>query len=614
VRRLVRRTPATAGAALALAASAAAPAAAATICAGTGGAGCDVVVPTAQQAFAEAVAGDRIELGELVESAPLDDGGRQLAVIGAGEGVTVLAGGLKLSDPGSAVMAATLGGLDLAGTATWVLVEGTAGLHAGALLRSAAVSGHVHALDGAARLETVALDLASGPGLRVACAAELEARHVTVAGTPDAAVTTDCASSEARVSDSILWAPFEGPGTVTTSHSDYPPVAGRPDGPGDRHVEPGFAPGGLRLAPGSPLLDAGTPETLADSEWPQDRDGLPRAADGDGDGIALRDPGAFELPPAAVPVPAGNLLRDPGGEDGGAWATTDGFARERYGAFPFPSAATGAALGAGAAFLAGGTALASSAGQLVDLTGFAPEIDRGGATASLAGLLGGYRADADAGSMEAMFLDPAGRPLGAPVALTAPSAAERANATTLLPRSRTGAIPPLARSVEVTLRAARATGGYSDAYFDNLALTVAAPGAPPPPADPGPDAPPVKPFAGIRVLTGAAPVDRKGRVAVRLACVDGTVGGCSGVLTLAGALRRRSEPAPLAVASVALQPGATRRVHLRLSRAARRAVRQRRRIRMTLFAAVRDGQRLTRVSTDPLTVRWRKPPERDRRR
>ena len=88
----------------------------------------------------------------------------------------------------------------------------------------------------------------------------------------------------------------------------------------------------------------------------------------------------------------------------------------------------------------------------------------------------------------------------------------------------------------------RATGGYGDAYFDNLALTVSAPGAPPPPES-GPGAPPVKPFAGIRVLTGAATVDRKGRVALRLACVDGTVGRCSGVLTLAGALRRRSEAA-----------------------------------------------------------------------
>ena len=308
------------------------------------------------------------------------------------------------------------------------------------------------------------------------------------------------------------------------------------------------------------------------------------------------------------------MLRDPGAEEGGAWAPAGGFARERYGVFPFPSAATGGALGAGGMFFAGGPAAVSSAAQLVDLTGFAPEIDRGGATASLAGLLGGYRADADAGSVEARFLDPAGQPLGATVGLTAPAAAERANASTLLPRSRTDAIPPLARSVEVTLRSVRASGDYADAYFDNLALTVSAPGAPPPPPEPGPGAPPLKPFAGIRVLNGAATVDRRGRIALRLACFDGTVGRCSGVLTLAGALRPRSKPGPLAVASFSLSPGAMRRVHMRLSRRVRRAVRKRRRIRMTLFVAVRDGQGLTRVSTVPVTVKWRKPATKRRRR
>ncbi len=312
-----------------------------------------------------------------------------------------------------------------------------------------------------------------------------------------------------------------------------------------------------------------------------------------------------------MPLPAGNLLRDPGAEEGGAWEPADGFARERYGAFPFPSAAAGAALGAGATFFAGGPAPASSAAQRVDLTGLAPEIDRGVATVSLSALLGGYRADADAGTLEALFLDPGGQPLGAPLVLAGPAAAARANATTLLPRGRTDAIPPLARSVAVTLRATRATGGYSDAYFDNIALTVSAPGAPPPPAVPGPGDPPLKPFAGIRVLTGAATVDRKGRVAMRLACVDGTVGRCSGVLTLRGALRRGARPQPLAIAGVSLGPGAMGRVHLQLTRRARRAVRARRRIRMTLFAAVRDGQGLTRASTVPVIVKWRK---RQRRR
>jgi hypothetical protein len=310
---------------------------------------------------------------------------------------------------------------------------------------------------------------------------------------------------------------------------------------------------------------------------------------------------------ARCALPAGNLLRDPGAEHGGAWALADGFARERYGA-PFASAATGAALGAGDRFFAGGpTGTASSAEQVVDLTWVAPEIDRGGATVSLSGLLGGYGADPDSGSFEARFLDPAGRPMGATLVLATPAAVERANVTILMPRSRTDPIPPLARSVAVTLRAVHERGGYTDAYFDNLGLAVAAPGAPPPPADPDPGAPPARPFAGIRVLTGSATVDRSGAVAIQLACVAGTVGRCSGVLTLAEPLRRRSEPRPRAVTSFSLRSGHKRRVQLQVGRAVRRKVRDRRRIRMALFAAVRDGQGQTRVSTVPFGLEWRRP-------
>jgi hypothetical protein len=410
----------------------------------------------------------------------------------------------------------------------------------------------------------------------------------------------------ARVRDSILWGPpgtgFAGPGTVVTSHSDYRAVAGHAPGAGDREVEPGFAPGSARLAAGSPLIDAGSPGVLAGTEWPEDRSGLPRIADGDGDGLAARDLGAYELAPPAVPLPPGNLLGDPGAEHGGSWSLSGSFARERYGAFPFPSRAAGAALGAGNAFFAGGPGKAGSASQTVDVTRLAPEIDLAKATATLSGLLGGFRTDADSGSLRAVFLDPAGDPIGE-TALGTPAAAERANATTLLPRSRTVAIPPLARSVEVTLAASLATGSYADAYFDNVAVTVAAPGAPPPR---GPGAP-AKPFAGVRVLTARATPDRKGRVGLRLACTDATVGGCSGAVTLAAPLRRGTKPVRVGVARIALAPGRVRRVRVQLTRAARRAVRERRRIRMTAYLAARDRQGLTRTSAVPVLVKRRSP-------
>jgi hypothetical protein len=495
----------------------------------------------------------------------------------------------------------TVDELELTGTAARVRVQGVATLHAGAALRAATVvgSGGVDAAGGTSTLDSVALDLTGGPGVRVGCTATLYARHVTLAGTPDAAVTTACPTSTARVSDSVLWVPqpFAGPGEVATQYTDHPQVDGRSDGIGDRHVPPGFEAGTLRPAAGSPLVDAGTPGGLAEADWPEDRDGLPRAADGDGDGILVRDIGAFERPATALPLPAGNLLRDPGAEDGGGWVLSGGFTRERYGPFPFPSAVAGAVLGGEHAFFSGGPGPVGAAAQTLDLSALAPEIDLGHATAALSGLLGGYRADADAGRVEATFLDPAGRSLGT-VALAAPVASERANATTLLHRARADAVPPLTRTVAVTLRATRATGGYDDAYFDNLALTVTAPGAPPPP-----DGPPLKPFAGLRVLTGSARLDRKGRIRMRLACADGTVGSCAGVLTLTGALRKGDRAQPVGLVRATVAPGTGRGVRLRLTHAAREAVRARRRIRMTLFAAARDGQGLTRVSAVPVTVR-----------
>jgi hypothetical protein len=582
---------------------AASSAAAATRCVAISHAGC-VPEASAAAAFANAAAGDRIELGAVTATTALADGGKKLDVVGSGEGATALTGGLTLSAAGSQITGVRLGALDLSGSAVRVRVDGTARLRGNAALIASVVagSGGVDAVAGAPRLESVALELAGGPGLRVRCAATLRARHVTLAGTPSAAVTAACPPPDSRavVSDSILWVPgsavFTQPSGVSTSYSDYPVVAGHRDGAGDRHDDPLLAPG-LRLAGGSPLLDAGTPEPLAADEWPEERDGLPRAADGNGDGIARRDPGAFELPPPAVPAPAGNLVRDAGAEDGGAWALAGGFTAERYGNFPFPSAATAAALGAGGAFFAGGSRPSATASQTVDITRLAPEIDLGTANAALSGLLGGYRADADAASLEATFRDPAGAALGT-VALAAPNAAERANATTLLARRRSDAVPPLTRSIDVTLRATRATGGYDDAYFDGIGLTVTAPGAPP-----ARRAPARRPFAGLRVLTGVASLDKRGRIAVRLACVDATVGRCAGVVTLTAVFHKRARAERVARASVSLGPGATRRVHMQLTKPARRMVRGRHKVHMTLFAAARDGQGVTRASTVPVTVK-----------
>jgi hypothetical protein len=431
----------------------------------------------------------------------------------------------------------------------------------------------------------------------VRCEATLQARHVTLVGTPEAAVTTVCESAVARISDSILWpasdAGFSGPGRVVTDHTDHRPVDGHAVGPGDLHVDPGFAAGSARLAAGSPLVDAGAGDPLALDAWPEDRDALPRIADGDGEGALVRDMGAFEFAPPAIPLPAGNLLGDPGAEHGGAWSLAGGFTRERYGTFPFPSAAAGAALGAGGAFFAGGTGEASAARQIVSLRRLAPEIDGGVASAELAALLGGYRTDADAGVVEAAFLDPAGRTL-ATASLGAPTPAGRAQVTSLLPRMRADGVPPLTRAIAVTMRATRATRSYNDAYFDNVALTVSAPGAPPPR-----DASrPARPFAGLRVLTARPVAGRRGRLTLRVGCAARTVGRCRGMVTLAS----RGLPRVLARAAVRIRPGATRQVRLRPVPAPSRP-----RTRLRVYTAARDGQGVVRTSVVPVVVAKRRP-------
>ncbi|MET0768300.1 MAG: hypothetical protein ABW081_00225 [Solirubrobacteraceae bacterium] len=574
--------------AAAMLAAAARPAGAETLCVDPARAEC----PTAEAAFAAAQDGDRIAIAALEDDAPLASA-RRIEVVGAGEAATAL-GPLTLSDPGAAVAELRTTSLDLAGTARQVRVDGRVLLRGSAVLEAAEVDGPVALAgdDAAAALHSVLVRVAGGTAL-TACDGALVARHVTITGAGDGAAAA-CAGATLELRDAVVAGTFAEPldGPVTAAST----VLG-----GSVLVD---AAG--RLPAGSPLVDTGSAGGLDPSEWPEDRDRVARIADGDGDGVPERDPGAFERQPAATPLPAGNLLRDPGAEAGGAWAFANGFTRERYGTFPFPSAAAGAALGGAGSFFAGGPAATATATQRVEVGGVAPEIDRGTATVTLSGLLGGFRADADAGALEATFRDPAGAAIRT-VALAAPTAAQRANVTTLQPRARTDAVPRLTRAIDVTMRATRAGAGeYDDAYFDNVALTFVAPGAPPPPP---PDDPPLKPFAGVRAITGLATVDRaRRRIGVRLLCLDATVGRCRAVLTLTTRLKARGPFVTAGTAEAAVRPGAIRRVHIGLNGKARRTVRERRRVKMLLYASARDGQGVTRLSTIPLRVQWPRKP------
>ena len=121
-----------------------------------------------------------------------------------------------------------------------------------------------------------------------------------------------------------------GTGTISASYSDYDPngniafgasasIAGsNVSNVGDAGLneQPGHE---YSLLPDSPLLDMGDPGA------PQGLDltGNPRVADGNGDGIARRDLGAFELQPPSASVGESGSPAAGGPGDGAAAADTD---------------------------------------------------------------------------------------------------------------------------------------------------------------------------------------------------------------------------------------------------------------------------------------------------
>ena len=389
----------------------------------------------------------------------------------------------------------------------------------GASVESSVVLGRVRVRGGAAGLASVLVD-ATSPAVEVTCdtaSARVSLAGVTVRGSGDAGVTGSCATPgrtvAATVVDSIVWGfarGFDLSGPVSATYSDFPEATGDTN----LAADPRFtAPGDARPQPGSPVLDAGRPGALADTETHEDALAFVRIADGTGDGALRRDMGAVELQPPAPGALAGNALANAGAEAGTAaeddasspappqWSRGGAFTFVRYGtvvgSFPFPSRRVGEALGAGNAFFTAGPGKGNTATQVVDVREAAPEIDLGDGSAALSALLGGYRGSPDGAIVEAEYRDPAGRPLGH-LQIGPVTADDRGGATNLLPRAVAGPIPPLTRSVAVTLRSVPAAGGYDDAYFDSIALVPRVAGAAP---HDDPTGRRLRPFAGATVVS-----------------------------------------------------------------------------------------------------------------
>lgn len=146
--------------------------------------------------------------------------------------------------------------------------------------------------------------------------------RVSTALHPDGNAALRLANSIIRGANTSLKveAPDQGQATVVASYSDANWANGDVSGPGadvktsnvsnvmDAVGFADAAAGDFRLLPDSPLVDAGDP--FAPDGL--DLDGMPLVVDGNGDGIARRDLGAFELPPAT------HLGGDPVGDGAGA--------------------------------------------------------------------------------------------------------------------------------------------------------------------------------------------------------------------------------------------------------------------------------------------------------
>lgn len=190
---------------------------------------------------------------------------------------------------------------------------------------------------------------------------------------------------------------------------------------------------------------------------------------------------------AHAAVPTGNLVKNPGAEEGtGAvnstttfpppqFSTVGSFTAVRYGTPNFPSALVGSSIGGGVNFFAGGpTDQTSSGEQLIDIPGAAAEIDAGEVSVELRGHLGGLASDGDNAKVTATFEDASSDTTFGTLQIGPVTTADRGNPpqTTLLPRSAKADVPVGTRRIRFIVTATHVNGPYNDGYADNVSLAL----------------------------------------------------------------------------------------------------------------------------------------------
>jgi len=140
-------------------------------------------------------------------------------------------------------------------------------------------------------------------------------------GSGGALAVIQAAKDSTSVVNSIFWgntAPYGSQLYRSTEASvavSYCNIQGGCSGTGNIDADPQFASpwGNYRLRPGSPCIDAGT-NTVGLPIGTRDFDGAPRIVDGDGDGTAIADMGAYEY--AGLPTVVGAVSRKSHGAAG----------------------------------------------------------------------------------------------------------------------------------------------------------------------------------------------------------------------------------------------------------------------------------------------------------
>ena len=204
--------------------------------------------------------------------------------------------------------------------------------------------------------------------------------------------------------------------------------------------------------------------------------------------------GVVVASPAAAAVPAGNLVGDPGAEQGTAaqndttvaappspWTTGFGSPSQvAYGApGGFPTVGDANGIAGQTAFFAGGPSTSTSLiKQTINLTSSATEIDAGHIQATVSAALGGYADQNDTAKVNFFFkatTNAGDDGLGA-VTLGPVTRSDRGDQTKLLVRDAVLTVPAGTRFVFVEVvtnrDASAAPGQYDDGYADNISLTL----------------------------------------------------------------------------------------------------------------------------------------------